>query len=396
MFAECKNIPHTRAMASTSPERRRLTDADLVDTEFRFTDPENSIPGLNRAVPDSEANPVIVGYYDETPAGGRKANPDTPFVWCCHCGKRTHWKGRVVRDDRGEVYIIGASTCGREHYGDRFEAAERSFRAERDRRRALIRWKEAVPLAREYRAELEEVLGWPGLSMLERKKDEIARASVVGLRKLRRYIGTATEMVAHYDVRDLAAEEERERKYKLAMAALNYLSPQERRSRREEGLIPEHDVSQIWRRTSTPLGFVTGGDFLLDTCDARTRAIELRATIDAMLEIEAQGTDGVDGSRLTSLLQQLAGGSAALRDAMHALAFVDLFFSHENLDRLAKWSEHEAQFGYEREGAALVVVDTSRGRTVIQPPDLGEWPACQALQASRHLDENFADPALDG
>lgn len=42
---------------------RRLSDAELLRTDFRLHDPEK-MPGLNRGVPDRDAHPIIVGYYN--------------------------------------------------------------------------------------------------------------------------------------------------------------------------------------------------------------------------------------------------------------------------------------------------------------------------------------------
>ena len=141
-------------MGATSIARRRLSDTELLSAEFRFIDPENSIGDLDLGIPDAAANPVIIGSYDETPPGGRAARPRKPFVRCCHCGKRRHWIGHVIRDDRGHTHIIGSSHCGREHYGVRYVAAERAFRAEEERKAALGRWNNMLKLLPLYEAEL--------------------------------------------------------------------------------------------------------------------------------------------------------------------------------------------------------------------------------------------------
>jgi hypothetical protein len=102
---------------------------------------------LNPNVPDQEADPRIIGYYDVTPTGGKKANRKAPMIRCCHCSRRVHWKGYVVRDSHGETYIIGARNCGREHYGGRFEGEQKAFRQEQARQRTLLRWHNMMKLA---------------------------------------------------------------------------------------------------------------------------------------------------------------------------------------------------------------------------------------------------------
>ncbi len=107
----------------------------------------------------------------DTPPGGRRQNPNFPYVRCCHCGKRRHWKGHVVRDDRGETYIIGASKCGREHYGIRYNHAESAFKEEMARRSAIGRWTNMRALVPVYRADIEKVLQCEGLKLLELKRE---------------------------------------------------------------------------------------------------------------------------------------------------------------------------------------------------------------------------------
>lgn len=375
------------------PQRaRRLHDAELLRTEFRYVSPETSIEGLNRGVPDADAHPVIIGYYDEKPAGGRKANPDYPFVWCCHCGKRTHWDGLVVRDDRGETYIIGASVCGRAHYGDRFGDAERVFKSERQRRRTLRAWHNAFPLARSIKADIEQALAWPGLATLEMKRDQIRAASEPGYQKLLRYCTTGTEMVAHREVRDHAAEAERERRYSLALAAHRRLPPDLRREARDNGDAPEEDTTPIYVRTSEPLGYLLGGDFLRPDCDPRARAVELAKTVAAIEAIGLDGTDEVDTSRLSELLKRLSDGSTELQTALHNVSFSDLFFSPANLDRLERWSAQEARFGYANDDGVLLVRDSSRGQSRIEPMGDIAAPRSRTIDMMRHLDENFELP----
>lgn len=382
----------TSVAATQLAHRRRLNDAELLSTEFRFTDPENSIAGLNRGVPDPDAHPVIIGYYDEKPSGGRRANPDHPFIWCCHCGKRTHWDGRVVRDDRGETYIIGARVCGRDHYGDRYGEAERIFKGERERRRTLRRWQSAYPLITSIKSDVEAALNWPGLTQLELKRDEIRNASSAGYQKLIRFCSTGVEMFAHHEVRDHGAEADRDRRYALAVATYKQLPPDIRRARRDAGEDPQLDNTPIWKRTSEPLGHVLGGDFLRSDCDPRAWAIKLAETVREIVAIGETGTDGMDTSQLSALLRRLSDGSIELQSALHRLSFTHLFFSQDNLDRLARWSAQEARFGYADGDGALIIRDASRGHSLIDPIGDVTPPATGAIDMMRHLNEEFTLP----
>lgn len=382
----------TSVTAAALPPRRRLGDAELLRTEFRFTDPENSIEGLNRGVPDADAHPVIIGYYDEKPTGGRRANPDHPFVWCCHCGKRTHWDGRVVRDDRGETYIIGARVCGRDHYGDRYGEAERIFKGERERRRALRRWQSAYSLVASIKADVEAALAWPGLTQLELKRDEIRNASAAGYQKLMRFCSTGAELIAHHEVRNHAAEAERDRRFALALATYKQLPPDIRRARRDAGEDPQRDDAPIWDRTSEALGHLLGGDFLRSDCEPRAWAIKLGGTVREIEAIGESGTDDVDTSRLSELLRRLSDGSIELQSALSRVSFTHLFFSPENLDRMERWSAQEARFGYAGDEGTLIVRDSSRGRSRIEPISDVSPPATRTIDIMRHLNEEFALP----
>jgi len=374
---------------SVRPITRRLTDAQLVSAQFRYSDPENSIAGLNLGVPDPEAHPIIIGYYDETPPGGRAGNPNATFIRCCHCGKRRHWKGHVVRDDRGETYIIGASQCGREHYGVRYDDAEKAFKAEQARRAALIRWTNMVKLVANYRSEVTQLLQAPALGELDLKRDELRRACSEGFGKLVRIATSAEPMFETREERDYEAEKERQTRFERAWAVYQALPSVERRRRRDEGLKPEEDTSPIYRRASTPLGHLVGGGFLTDRGDARQFALDLRKTLDAVGAVDHAGTDSATTTDLNRLLREMTDKPRALDKALAEASFASLFFERENLDRIERWSSGEARFSYQRDGAALVIEDGSLRRARIEPLDKVEFPYHRSLQAAEYLDDQF-------
>ena len=366
----------------------RLTDAELLGTEFRIEDPED-IPGLNLGVPDRGARPTIVGYYDLTPPGGRRAHPVVPLVRCCHCWKRLHWKGRVVRDDRGEIYIIGARGCGREHYGDRYVDAEKTFKQEQMRRAALGRWRAMLPLIDGYLQECEALRGSSGLAALELKAAEIKRASPTGHAKLVRHVGTGQQLVAHWEERDIEQEAERDSKYERAMATYRYLPRSVQMEWKEQGLVPEREIGPIYKQMSEDLGHVVGAEFLTDGGDVRQRLIALRETLSAISEIDHKGTDRTPLKVLNQRLREMTDHPRELQAALHALSFATLFFAADNLDRIERWSRLEHRFGYVRRPDGLVVDDAARGRTVISPLGAVALPECPMLRDTRYLNEDF-------
>jgi hypothetical protein len=368
--------------------RPRLTDSELLQTEFRYYDPENSISRLNRGVPDPDAHPVIIGYYDETPPGGRLAQPPKPFVRCCHCGKRRHWIGHVIRDDKDQVYIIGSSNCGRDHYGVRYEAAERVFRAESQRRATLKRWSNMLSLAPGFERDVQILLGSLVLADRERKRAELKRASPVGFAKLVKAAELAEALHEVEEVRDYAAEQQQRERYERALAAYRALPPLQRRRLRDEGREPELDDRPIYRRISTPLGHLVGTGFLSEN-DPRQAALALRTTLRAVQQIAINGTDSVNPSELNRLLREMTDRPNDLRATLISAGFDVIFFEDNNLVRLERWSSFQARFTYTKEGNAIRVWDASLGNSLVQPIKDEDLPECPAIFAAEYLDDEF-------
>jgi hypothetical protein len=368
--------------------RRRLTDAELLRTEFLYRDPEN-IEGLNRNVPDPEADPLIIGYYNETPPGGKKANRNAPMIRCCHCGRRVHWKGYVVRDSHGETYIIGARNCGREHYGGRFEAEERSFRQEQVRKNALSRWRNMMKLVQPMADEVEALLSLDALRIIERKRDEVRRASPEGFGHLIRHHGSGSPMMEVKEFRDHEAEARREERYRLAVRAFAKLPTRERRSRIDQGLEPQQETDPIFVRKSTPLGPLTGAGFLTEAGDVRAAALEVRETLLAIRAVNKAGTETARLNELTRLLREMTDRPQRIWDAQLEVSFVSIFFEPQNLERIERWSSSFARFSYQQDEGALLVNDSSRGRTRIAALGRTDLIATPAIDSLRYVDEDF-------
>jgi hypothetical protein len=367
---------------------RRLTDAELLRTDFRVDDPEN-LPGLNPGVPDRTANPTIIGFYDERPPGGRKANPNVPFIRCCHCGKRRHWKGYVIRDDQDQLYIIGASQCGYEHYGARFGAEEKAFREDQARKRALIRWQNMLRIVPGLSAEIETLLSCDELRTLERKRDEIRRASPKGFSELLRHHRSGNPMLEIREYRDYAAEAERDARFDRAVAAYERLPSEERRRRRDQGLKPERDTTPILRRESHPLGVLEGADFLSSEGDARDAALELRETLRAIDSLNNKGTDQARSTELSRLLREMTDRPKRLRESLIVVSFSKLFFARGNLERLERWSSIFPDFAYFRSEAGLLVEDSRLGRKEIAPLPDEHLPRTPTIDTIDHMTEDF-------
>lgn len=367
---------------------RRLSDAELLHADFRVRDPEN-LSGLNRAVPDRTANPTIVGFYDETPPGGRKANPNVPFIRCCHCGKRRHWKGYVIQDDQDQLYIIGASRCGHEHYGARFGTEEKAFREDQARKRALVRWQNMLRILPTLSSEIETLLSCEELRNLERKRDEIRRASPKGFAELMRHHRSGNPMMEIREYRDHAAEVERDARFERALAAYERLPPEERRRRRDQGLKPERETTPILVRESHPLGVLEGADFLSANADVRDGALALRETLRTIEALTDKGTDNARLTELSRLLREMTDRPASLRDSLIVVSFSELFFGPENLRRLERWSGIFPDFSYFRSEGGLLVEDSKLGRKVIAPLPKEHLPPMPTIDRIHYMTDEF-------
>lgn len=346
---------------------RRLTDEQLLTEEFRFDDPEN-IPGLNRDVPDRDANPVIIGYYDVTPEGGLLARPKKPFVRCCHCGKRRHWIGSVIRDDSDQIYIIGSSKCGLKHYGVRFVDAENNFKSERARQAILRSWQDMAAQLSRLSDAVEEALASECIKQIERKREDLRRASPQGFGKLQKIANSGAAMILHKRVRDVEAEQARDQRIEFAIARYNRLPPEKRREERDNGLKPEIDNSPIYKQEHIPLGFLAGATFFTDSSDVRTVALAARTAIGRFFAINLAGTSNRQTSELSSVLKSVREGWEKLPDAFGRLAEANRFFQAENLERLTRWSSVEANFSFVQDGRDLLVRDKQGGHVVVAPP----------------------------
>jgi hypothetical protein len=373
---------------------RRLDDEELLRTEFRYHDPEN-IPGLNFAVPDPGAHPTIIGYYDETPPGGRRANPDAPMIRCSHCGLRRHWKGYVVQDDRAQLYIIGAQKCGHDHYGgERFADAENTFRQDLERQRALRRWQKMMLLVPALKKEVDLLLSCEQLRRLELKRDEIKRASPEGFAALVRNHGSGKPMIEVREERDFAEEAKRAERYERALAAYQKLPPEERRRRRDEGLQPQPDDSPIIVRKTEELGPLMGAGFLTDAGDVRAAALDLRKSLHAV-EALNRTTKSAWVTELNRLLKEMTDKPKRILEAHLELGFVKAFFRTDNLERIERWSRSYARFSYKADDGCLLVQDASRGRAHIEPPREVELPTTPVIDGMQYRTDDFAEMMAD-
>jgi|688.fasta_scaffold18182_7 hypothetical protein len=341
-----------------------LSDSELLKAEFRFSDPINTVDDLSRDRPDPSLSPDIVGFYDDTPLGGRLANPDHSFIWCCHCQKDTHWKGYIVEDGTNHRFTIG-NKCGLDHYGAAFENVITSFNEKRARKAVLRDFHRLETKIENLEREISILLACPMLSAHECKHQEISKASPKGLKALQEAVGRGS-LNGIIKTRNFAAEQEREERYEQALQRFQNLPSEERRELRDQGLRPELDDSPIIDSRSADFGHVIGTS-LIGLCDPRKKALELKHTLQEFQNIVAKGTDLFASKQIASVRRKLFDTAKVLRKSLIDASFGETFFQAENLNRISAWSACYRGFLFKTDNLHLIVQQNSGQDVVIKP-----------------------------
>lgn len=312
---------------------KRISDKELLERQFRYDDPEG-ITGLCRERPDGSLEPEIVGYYQLRPNGGRVANPDAAYIWCCHCQKPTHWNGRVLRDSSARIYIIGAD-CGRKHYGDKFVAIDRAFDEQLARQKLLGRWARIELLRDRMLSEIDTVLQDSAWRSVDLKRQELHRAKPDLVFRLSSMIRRGGSLIIREQVRDFAEEQRRQRSYERATTHYKSLPKSEQAQMRRDGLAPQHDDSPIYRTHEENLGLVRGKYAVIDDGDVRSRAIRLRDILAKILPVDR--LQNMRNTQLRRTLTDIREVSEGLREAFKENAAAWRFFEPTNLDAIERW-----------------------------------------------------------
>lgn len=310
-----------------------ISDEDLLGRQFRYDDPEG-IAGLCKDRPDEALEPEIIGYYQLRPSGGRIANPDAPFIWCCHCQKPTHWDGRVLRDNSEKTYIIGAD-CGRLHYGDKFIAIDRMFGERIARQSLLERWSRVLQLREQMLSELAGVFRDPIWQSIDLKRQELHRLAPDLVFRLTPVAKRGGNLIVRERVRDLAGEERRLRSYERAKARFKALPKVEQARERREGLAPERENQPLYRNTEENLGPLRGKHAITDDGDVRSWAIRLRDLLARVEPIDQ--LKGKKNTQLSSVLRAIRESGQGLVQAFQETSAAWRFFEPTHLAAIERW-----------------------------------------------------------
>ncbi len=194
----------TDIASSTSPRQPDQvgpSDADLLEREFVARDPEG-LARLSKTLPNNYVTAVIEYWYNLTPPKGQERD----FAWCAHDGKKTHWKGYVMKTKDNVRFLIGKD-CGKEIFDYDFNVIARGFNAQRTRQLYLIQHRSTVAALPPAIEELRRLSGHPILGQFETVKAHL-RSEMSGLyRNLVEAVSTrGGSLVVEDRVQDYAAE----------------------------------------------------------------------------------------------------------------------------------------------------------------------------------------------
>jgi hypothetical protein len=340
-----------------------VSNADLLSRNFRFTDPEK-LEGLVRTKPDPDRTPNILGFYDERPPNGRKATPAVPFVWCCHCGKRTHWEGYVVTDDTEQRYLIG-NHCGREHYGADFSAVARDFQRAKSRQELLRRVQAAADSIPAIVADCDRVLACQGLGEIRSKLAELWSASSSFTLQLRsRARSDARGLETYVRVRDFDSEAERDRRFERDCARYEAMPP----NRRDSIAPPVRETSPLFTHERRVVGELRGAGLLLAD-DLKGKLLDLKKTLAALLPKWTTDLNEASERELRDSLKKFADDCNDVASFVRECEQASAFFRAGHLDVLVRWNHGNDQhsFSLRRVGTSLAVREEGVQETLIEP-----------------------------
>lgn len=338
-----------------APQYRRYSDGELLAAEFRIEDPL-SIEGLCNERPDPELVPEILGEYDRTPPGGRRANPDEPWLWCCHCQGARHWRGFVITNATGARFMIG-SRCGLKHYEASFKGSHNIYREQASRKGILERFHDLLRRAPALNETADEILSSPALRILDDKRAELKAASGDAFARLEAAARNGSALEDHVQVRDVAAERERD-------------------ERMERDRVPPSKRSSepIYTTERRSLGRIEGEALVIERGDARDLLLKLKRALAELDRLERADTNDASLAQLTKAVRD---AEEALRDARLRLAScrrANLFFSDSNARRLERWSAHHRTFNIHADEDGLRITARGERPLLISPLPLLDVP----------------------
>ena len=328
---------------STATTPRRLTDDQLSSTDLRITDPA-AVDGYTRERPDPGLAPEIVGDYDLTPPGGLRANPDGPWIWCCHCQEENHWHGFVITNETGKRYSIGGD-CAAKYYDIEFTRARRAYKDDVTRKGLLQRLSAIQGAAAGIEAVITEILHSSALSLIDAKRVEIERACPNAAFLLASAAHNGSPLHEEIEVRDMPAE--------LA---------------RDDKLPANAERPPIYTRQRRAIGLLEGSAVIRTQDDCRDRLLRLRRALAQVCTMQRGDTNAITTETMKKLAVEAEGAHRAAAEHLAQYRRATEFFTPTNVDRMARWSGSQNGFTImaHTDGIEFVVAGKS---AIVQPLD---------------------------
>lgn len=193
------------------------SDAELLHHDFDILGRPDIDPGLSKSKPHPETEFRFTHSYNLTPPRDLPNRLKVqPYVWCSLCQEATHWKGW-----RAE-YVVGGQTrscligqdCARRNGGEVIKIAANDFDA-RKARALVLRDREALlPVLPAVRAALAAWNQSPGVAAVMTWRNALKSIADGFAADLARAAALSPPaMMIEQQVRDLAAEERRDRRF---------------------------------------------------------------------------------------------------------------------------------------------------------------------------------------
>ena len=334
---------------ATTP--RRLTDDQLASTDLRIADP-TAVEGYTRERADPDLAPEIVGEYDLTPPGGLRANPDGPWIWCCHCQEANHWRGFLIANGAQKRYSIGGD-CAAKYYDIEFTRARRVYKDDVARKYLLQRLDSVQAAAADIEALITQALHSSALSLIDAKRLEIEKACPNAFFLLASATHNGSPLYEEVQIRDFAAE--------LA---------------RDDKLPAAAERTPIYTTERRAIGLIEGSAVVRKQDDCRDRLLTLRRALAQVCALKKGNTDAIATETMKKLAIEAESALRAAGDSLAVYQRAPEFFAATNVDRLVRWSGTQSGFTirpHDR-GIEFVVAGTSTIVAVLCDVSLPDLP----------------------
>ncbi|MCK1453585.1 hypothetical protein IVB36_22595 [Bradyrhizobium sp. 35] len=319
-------------MATEPKQYTKLSDAELRDRQLEIEDPHDQPNVVNR-IPEGVSPVRILNVY-------RFAKYPAEKAYCSKCEARRHRDGFTVEMDDGSAAILG-SKCGADLWGQSWHDVAAEFDIEVERAGIIIGFSRILP---ELKLVITALGKWrPTIRAVAKNQRQFQSVMPETFRRLRNAAVRADHaLMIHQQVRDFVAEAAFERRY---------------------GKEPDYPIYVMHERKVHEL---QGCAFF--------EHLNIEVLYDLALQDLAAAIEVGSDTQMHSQ-HKLRMHRAKLGDAMErlervasAVRAVQIFYSSDNLVRVARWIERDTP-GQEFQVRDHALTDLRSGRSVRMPQD---------------------------